>query len=158
MAFLSSTKTSLFASGSHLLTGVHITSFLVLFAVKFLILTFSRLENHFSIITLFFFNNNIFLPQFPPELCKQLNLSYLSTSFQFPFRPLSKILFPRNFNFILLGNYIWLLNFLVNPSCTATDKYCHITPYHFCQLAIIDTKIDLTILSIHQSPLSIFPE
>ena len=54
MASLSSTKTSLFASESHLLTGVHVTSYLNLFAVKFLILTFSRLENHFSIITLFF--------------------------------------------------------------------------------------------------------
>ena len=36
------------------------------------------------------------------------------------------ILFPRHFNFTLLGNYIWLLNFfLVNPSCTAIDQYCH---------------------------------
>ena len=34
------------------------------------------------------------------------------------------ILFPRNFNFTLLGNYIWLLNFLVNPSRTTIDQYC----------------------------------
>ena len=126
MASLSSTKTSLFASETHLLTGVHVTSYLNLFAVKFLILTFSRLENHFSIITLFFsfFNNNIFLPQFLFVLCKQLNLPNLSTSSNSHFGPLSKLPFPRNFNFTLLGNYIWLLNFLVYPSCTAIDKYC----------------------------------
>ena len=57
----------------------------------------------------------------------------LSTSFHLLFWLLSKvlisefsILFPRNFNFTLLGNYIWLLNFLVNPSRTAIDQYCHI--------------------------------
>ena len=57
---------------------------------------------------------------------------YLSTSFHFMFWLLSKVLsqnvqffFPRDFNFTLLGNYIWLLNFLVNPSRTAIDQYCH---------------------------------
>ena len=59
-------------------------------------------------------------------------LPWLSTSFHFLFWLLSKvlisefsILFPRHFNFTLLGNYIWLLNFLVNPSRTAIDQYCH---------------------------------
>ena len=97
MASLSSIKSSLFASESHLLTGVHVTSYLNLFAVKFLILTFSRLKNHFNIITPFFsfFNNNIFLPQFPPELCKQLNLptcQHLSSSH---FGPCQKFFFPE---------------------------------------------------------------
>ena len=68
----------------------------------------------------------MFLPQFPLVLCKQLNLPNLSTSSNSHFGPLSKIPFRRNFNFTLLDNYIWLLNFLVNPSCTDIDKYCHI--------------------------------
>ena len=125
MASLSSTKTSLFAFESHLLTGGDVTSYPNLFTVRFLILTFSRFENHFSIITLFFSFFNIFLPQFPLVLCKQLNLPNLSTSSNSHFGPLSKAPFLRNFNFKLLDNYIWLLNFLVNPSCTAIDKYCH---------------------------------
>ena len=54
MASLSSTKTSLFASESHLLTGGYVTSYPNLFTVKFIILTFTRFENHFSITTLFF--------------------------------------------------------------------------------------------------------
>ena len=65
--------------------------------------------------------------------CNQLgHPHYLSTSFHFLFWLLSKILF-QNFQFFfpdisiftLLGNYIWLLNFLVNPSRTAIDQYCH---------------------------------
>ena len=65
--------------------------------------------------------------------CNQLgHPHYLSTSFHSPFWLLSKILF-QNFQFFfpdisiftLLGNYIWLLNFLVNPSHTAIDQYCH---------------------------------
>ena len=111
----SSTKT-LFASESHLLTGGYITSYPNLFTVKFLILTFSRFENHFSIITLFFsflfliisfflnfrlcFVNNLIFPT-----CQHLPIPISG--------PCQKFLFPRNFNFTLLGNYIWLLNFLV---------------------------------------------
>ena len=127
MASLSSTKTSLFTSESHLLTGVHVTSYLNLFAVKFLILTFSRPENHFSIITLFFSFLIIISFFLNFRMCSVNNLIFptcqdLSSSH---FGPLSKVLFPRNFNFTLLGNYIWLLNFLVNPSHIAIDQYCH---------------------------------
>ena len=128
MASLSSTKTSLFASESHLLTGGYVTSYPNLFTVKFLILTFSRFENHFSIITLFFsfliiisfflnfylyFVNNLIFPT-----CQHLLIPISS-----------KVPFSRNFNFTLLDNYIWLLNFLVNPSCTAIDQYCHSITY-----------------------------
>ena len=75
-----------------------------------------------------------FLPLFCDFTCNQLgHPHYLSTSFHFLFWLLSKILF-QNFQFFfpdisiftLLGNYIWLLNFLVNPSRTAIDQYCHI--------------------------------
>ena len=63
---------------------------------------------------------------------------YLSTSFHFLFWLLSKILF-QNFQFFfpdiliftLLGNYIWLLNFLVNPSCTATDNIVTVSSFSF---------------------------
>ena len=128
MASLSSTKTSMFASESHLLTGRYVTSYPNLFTVKFLILTFSRFENHFRIITLFFsfliiisfflnlrlcFVNNLIFPT-----CQDLLIPIPG--------PSQKFLFPRNFNFTFLGNYIWLLNFLVNSSCTAIDQYCHI--------------------------------
>ena len=74
-----------------------------------------------------------FLPLFCDFTCNQLgHPHYLSTSFHFLFWLLSKILF-QNFQFFfpdisiftLLGNYIWLLNFLVNPSRTAIDQYCH---------------------------------
>ena len=99
MASLLSTKTSLFAFESHLLTGRYVTSYPNLFTVKFLILTFSRFENHFSIITLFFSFFNIFLPQFPLVLCKQLNLPNLSTSSNSHFGPLLKVPFSQKFQF-----------------------------------------------------------
>ena len=109
MALLSSTKTSLFVSESHLLTGVHVTPYLILCAVKSSTLTFSRLENYLSIITLLIFNNNIFLPQSLLELCKQPNLLYLSTSFHFLFWLLSKVL-SQNFQFF--SPEISILHFL----------------------------------------------
>ena len=43
--------------------------------------------------------------------------------------------FPQKFNSTLLGNYIWLLNFLVNPSCTATDEYCHKAIFQYRMLS-----------------------
>ena len=127
MASLSSTKTSLFASESHLLTGVHVTSYLNLFAVKFLILTFSRLENHFSIITIFFsfliiisfflnfrlcFVNNLIFPT-----CQHLPIPISG--------PCQKFLFPEISILLFLAIIFGCSTFLVNPSCTAIDKYCH---------------------------------
>ena len=127
MASLSSTKTSLIASEFHLLTGGYVTSYLNLFAVKFLILTLSWFENHFSIITLFFsflfFFLIIIFFFLNFHLCFVNNLIFLTCQhLPIPISgPCQKFLFPRNFNFTLLGNYIRLLNFLVNPSCTVID-------------------------------------
>ena len=127
MASLSSTKTSLFASEFHLLTGGYVTSYQNLFTVKFLILTFSRFENHFSIITLFF--SFLIIISFFLNFCLCFVNNLIFPSYQHLPIPISglgqKFLFPRNFNFTLLDNYIWLLNFLVNPLCTAIDQYCH---------------------------------
>ena len=149
MASFSSTKTSLFASESHLLTGVRVTSYLNLFAVKFLILTFSRLENHFSIITLFFSFLIIITFFLNFRLCFVNNSNHpnLSKSSNSHFGPLSNVPFPRNYNFTLLGNYIWLLNFLVNPSRTAIDKYCHICTFAcFSNINLFFLKLNHTFL------------
>ena len=104
MAFLPSKMIPLFASESHLLTGVYMTSYPKLFTVKFLILTFPKLENHF--------NNNIFLPQFPLVLVNNL----IFTTCQHHLILISshcQKFFSKNFNFRLLGNHIWPLNFLL---------------------------------------------
>ena len=96
-----------------------------------------------------------FLPLFCDFTCNQLgHPHYLSTSFHFLFWLLSKILF-QNFQFFfpdisiftLLGNYIWLLNFLVNPSRTAIDQYCHNSTIqngsHFQKLAHFDKRSEV---------------
>ena len=124
MASLSSTKTSLFTSESHLLTGVYVTSYPNLFTVKFLILTFSRFENHFSIITLFFsffffliiisfflnfrlcFVNNLIFPT-----CQHLPIPILG--------PCQKFLFPEisilHFLTIIFGCSTFWLTLHVPP-------------------------------------------
>ena len=96
-------------------------------------LTFSRLENYLNIVTLSIFLITIFFfLDFRVSSVNNLIFPYLSTSFQFPSWLLSKssfsafsILFPRistlHFLAIIFGYSI----FLVNPSCTATDEYCH---------------------------------
>ena len=73
-----------------------------------------------------FLKTAIFSSSISDCICNQLgHPHYLSTSSKSHFWPLSKVLFPEFQFFSLLGNYIWLLNFLVNPSCTAIDQYCH---------------------------------
>ena len=173
MAFLSSTKTSLFASQPlfflnfrlylfasevYPLTGVspchcnqmrvtgHGLSSLI---VKFLIFIFIfQAWELFHDIT-HFLKTTYFSSSISDCTCNQLDQPlYPSTSFQFLFWLLSKVL-SQNFqffsllgNFTLLGNYIWLFNFLVNPSCTATDKYCHVTTNYYRNQMHYNYKLD----------------
>ena len=98
--------------------AVYVTSYPNLFTVKFLILTFFRLGNHFNIITqiISFLATSVYD-------CKQLNLHYLSTSFQFSFLAIVKSSFPR---ISILHSRQLYLAAQFNPSCTnATDQYCH---------------------------------
>ena len=128
----------LFASEVHSLTGVspchcdqvrvtgHRLSSLI---VKFLIFIFFffffsglGIVSYHSFLKTTYFSSSI-----SDCTCNQLDHPhYLSTYSKSHFWPLSKVLFPEFEFSSLLGNYIWLLNFLVNPSCTAIDKYCHI--------------------------------
>ena len=136
-------------SESHLLTGV--------------------LENYLSIVTLFTFLITIF---FFLDFCLSSvnNLIFrtcqlLCFNFGYCQQKKKKKLghsifdsFSQNFNSTLLGNYNWLFNFFffwLTPHAPPQTNIVTLLPYHFCQLAIIGTKIDLTILSIHQNPLSI---
>ena len=119
-------------SESHLLTECK-SPYLNLCAVKSLELTFSRLENYLNIVTLSIFLITIFsLTRFPPEFCKQINFPYLSTSFQFPSWLLSKssfsafsILFPEFQFYTSWQLYLAIQFFLLIPSRTAIDEYCH---------------------------------
>ena len=131
MASLSSTKTSLFASESHLLTGVHVTSYLNLFAVKFLILTFFRLENHFSIITLFFSFLIIISFFLNFRLCSVNNLIF-PTCHHLPIPisgPCQKFLFHRisilHFLAIIFGCSTFWLTLHVPPSTNIVIKVIH---------------------------------
>ena len=65
-----------------------------------------------------FLKQHLFLPLFPIVLVT--NLITLITYQHLPnlISGHCQKLFSQNFNFTLLGNYIWLLNFLFNPSCT----------------------------------------
>ena len=100
-AQLSPTATLLLSTAA-----VYVTSYPNLFTVKFPILTFFRPGNHFNIISqiIFFLPTSIYA-------CKQLNLHYLSTSFQFSFLAIVKSSFPRisilHFLAIIFGCSIW---------------------------------------------------
>ena len=106
-----------------------------LFTVKFLILTFPRLGNHFIILLIFKITSFFSISACA---CKQLNLPNLSTSSNSHFRPLSKVLSPefsilhfwqysQNFQFYTSWQlYLATQLFAFNPSYTnATDQYCH---------------------------------
>ena len=126
----------LFASEVHSLTGVspchcdqvrvtgHGLSSLI---VKFLIfIFFFQAWELFHDIT-HFLKQHIFLPLFPIVLVTNLVTPITCQHLPNLISGHCQKFFSQNFNFFsLLSNYIWLLNFLFNPSCTTTDQYCHI--------------------------------
>ena len=63
-----------------------------------------------------------------PITCQHLSIFCFDYCQKFFFRIFNSFS-PDILIFTLLGNYIWLLNFLVNPSCTATDEYCYKSPF-----------------------------
>ena len=110
-------------------TGHGLSSLIVKFLIFFFFFSF-RLGNRSWYPKTYFF----FLPLFcdftcnrlghPPITCQHLSIFCFDYCQKFFFRIFNSFS-PDILIFTLLGNYIWLLNFLVNPSCTATDEYCH---------------------------------
>ena len=65
-----------------------------------------------------FLKQHIFLPLFPIVLVTNLITPITCQHLPNLISGHCQKFFSQNFNFPLLGNYIWLLNFLFNPSCT----------------------------------------
>ena len=72
-----------------------------------------------------FLKQYIFLPLFPIVLVTNLVTPITCQHLPNLISGHCQKFFSQNFNLTLLGNYIWLLNFLFNPSCIATDQYSH---------------------------------
>ena len=65
-----------------------------------------------------FLKQHLFLPLFPIVLVTNLITPITCQHLPNLISGHCQKFFSQNFNFTLLGNYIWLLNFLFNPSCT----------------------------------------